>query len=105
MFNFDGFLLSLIYHHHHQFFLFCQHLLQNIETSTTRNTSTKIAVNRDQNRPTHISIKRVWQEINLQQSISLIAHVPYENRLRFIRKHLHELWSDTFQNTNVLQTK
>ena len=48
---------------------------------------------------------RVWPELNLQQPPSLIAHLPYEKRLHFIRRHLYELWSTTFQNTNVTQTK
>ena len=115
MFNFEGFFPNIIYHHYQRFypsstnrinsFYFVKIYCEIQKHQQSEKISAKIVLSRDQNRATHVSVKRVWPEINLQQPLPLIAHLPYENRLQFIRKHLYELWSNIFHNTNVQQTK
>ena len=88
-----------------QFFALRNYLIRNSNTHTTNNSRIRFEVTRDPNRPTFISVTKVWPQNDPQLPLPLIIHLPYENRLRLFRKYLHQLWSSIFQNTHVRQTK
>ena len=88
-----------------QFFVLRNHLLRKLNPPTNNTIKNRFAITRNQERPTFISVNKVWPKSNPQLSVPLIIHAPYENRLRLFRRQLHQLWSSIFQNTNVEQTK
>src|SRR5205085_547469 len=57
------------------------------------------------NRPTHVTIKKIYKQPQNPVENRLLIHTSYENRLRSIRKDIRQLWSRTFNNTNVIETK
>ena len=88
-----------------KFFTVRNQLLNKLTYQQTTNTNNKFAVIINTNRPTHVTIKNIWKTSQEQFQERLIIHAPYENRLRSLRKALHQLWSTIFANTNINQTK
>ena len=80
-------------------------LLNQLSTPLRTTANNKVTVIIDRNCPTHVTVKRIWKQTEPSSESRLILHVPYEKRLRNVRKDIHQLWSNIFNNTNVLQTQ
>ena len=88
-----------------QFFALRNRLMNQLNLQKTNNARTNASVIIDKIHPTHGAIKKIFEKSQNSIENRLIIHTTYENRLKTIRKDIHQLWYTTFENTNVMETK
>jgi hypothetical protein len=88
-----------------EFFTMRQHLFvqpTHCEAQTIRRAAT---ANIDNDEPMDETDSKKAADTNEDSSNRLIVHSTYEKRLEDIKRDIHEIWSITFNNTTVVNTK